>query len=109
MGETPSKPSDSEDLTLLAAAESNRTVAAIVESMTLDEKIGQIFQVDWRVFRSSKLVDALMPWAQPWLSTWSSDLPLEVDSGPVEAIITKRVLGSVLGGGGAHPKPNKKF
>ena len=100
MGNTKSKPE-------VLSAETLAEMDALIDKMSLDEKLGQIFQVDWRALRSTRLVDALpLAWAQPVLSQWSPESPLEESFAPVVAAMTDSCLGSVLGGGGAHPDPN---
>ena len=89
--------------------DAERAIDALVARLSLEEKIGQMFQVDWRSLRSPMggMLDAITPLAaQPLLSQVASDEPLRERTAPVMAAVTKGNLGSVLGGGGAHPSPN---
>lgn len=80
-----------------------------LRDMSLDEKLGQMWQVDWRTMRPRPGC-AGVPWlgrvmemVVNLLPGCSSDRPLrdeDVDD------VTRLALGSVLGGGGAFPNPN---
>ena len=92
---------------MLSTEDGQKSPEEIVAQMTLEQKLGQIFQVDWRSLRSSAIVDALpLSWAQPMLSQVTGNAPLTESSAPVKAAFTEGCLASVLGGGGAHPDPN---
>ena len=95
------------DPIMLSTEDAEKSPEDIVAQMTLEQKLGQIFQVDWRSMRSVAIVDALpLSWAQPMLSQVTGNAPLTESSAPVKAAFTKGCLASVLGGGGAHPDPN---
>lgn len=99
--------SSAKQAAIIEDAEDQPPLDEFVAAMSLDQKLGQLFQVDWRSLRSPPLVDVLpLSWAQPMLSQVSSSKPLKEDNVPVKSAITDGYLGSVLGGGGAHPDPN---
>ena len=69
---------------LSAVAADDERIAALLASLTLKEKLGQMWQPDWRMFRKT------------------------IEKGPVDMqAIAAYSLGAVLGGGGAAPEPNE--
>jgi hypothetical protein len=68
------------------------SIDAAVASLPLSAKLGQLFQVDWQQIR------ARCGGRHAW--------PPSQHDGPVATMLTDASLGSVLGGGGAHPQPN---
>ena len=81
-------------------------VEAALAKMSLDDKLGQMWQVDWRILRPKRfgglgwlgrILDMALDQIAP------KDAPLD-DRDAAE--LTKLALGSVLGGGGAFPMPN---
>ena len=84
-------------------------IDAMLRGMSLDEKLGQMWQVDWRTMRprpgcaSVPWLGRLMELVVNLLPGCSSDRPLRDED--VEDV-TRLALGSVLGGGGAFPNPN---
>ena len=69
---------------LSAVAADDERIAALLASLTLKEKLGQMWQPDWRMFRKT------------------------IEKGPVDMqAFAAHKLGAVLGGGGAAPEPNE--
>lgn len=85
------------------APEQEAELERLLSRLTLTDKLGQMFQIDWRAFQSGgggnlcvQLIRCLRGGAPP----------LSEHDGAVLAAVTATSLGSVLGGGGAHPIPN---
>ena len=67
-----------------AVAADDERIAALLASLTLKEKLGQMWQPDWRMFRKA------------------------IEIGPINMqAFAAHKLGAVLGGGGAAPDPNE--
>ena len=82
----------------IALTDSQReAIEETIASLTLEAKIGQLMQIDWRVFQSSECAPCI-----PIPGNW----PIKHSDGAVRAAITSAAIGSVLGGGGAAPSPN---
>ena len=88
-------------------------ITALIDGMTVEEKIGQMFQVDWRNMRpaSNPLKAALRTTTQLVLPRIATTLFLHDDERPLTdkaaGAVSDAMLGSVLGGGGAAPNPNE--
>ncbi|KAL1518833.1 hypothetical protein AB1Y20_003110 [Prymnesium parvum] len=88
---------------------------ALLAAMSLSDKVGQMFQIDWRILRPAatgnplksaahSLVRALFPRLASSAFFHDEQRPLtESDA----AALASRGVGSVLGGGGAAPRPNR--
>jgi beta-glucosidase len=93
-------------------------IARLLSSMTIEEKIGQMFQPDWRRMRPTKGTcqrlllsvvekglprDSLIVRVANAALSYGEERPLDADAAlPIQ----EYHLGSVLGGGGAAPEPN---
>eukprot|EP00966_Prymnesium_polylepis_P073445 1704952-Prymnesium_polylepis.1 len=95
---------------MLAADEAQ--LDAILAAMSLEEKVGQMMQIDWRNLRPADgpikgLVQALTKHVLPRVASLmflhDSTRPLDESAA---AATREHMLGSVLGGGGAAPWPN---
>lgn len=79
---------------------------SLINSMSLDEKLGQMWQVDWRILRPRPMLGMLGRMIEVLVNLvpgCSAERPLR-DKDCAE--VTNLALGSVLGGGGAFPVPN---
>ena len=72
-----------------------------IATLSLDAKVGMIFQVDWRVFRNP--LPSLCP---AFCANLSGERPLGAKDAAVRDAMTAKGLGSILGGGGARPSPD---
>ena len=85
---------------------------AILERMNLNEKVGQLLQIDWRNLRPAEgaVKAAVRAATNVVLPQVSSLMWLHDRSRPLNALdadpTRNHMLGSVLGGGGAAPEPN---
>ena len=70
-----------------------------IATLSVDSKIGMLFQIDWRVLRTP------LP-SIPWCANLRSEKPLGPENGAVVEAVTTKGLGSILGGGGARPSPD---
>ena len=84
-------------------------IDATLRDMSLDEKLGQMWQVDWRIMRPRPrsagvgLLSRVIEMVVNLLPGCSSERPLRDED---VTDVTRLALGSVLGGGGAFPMPN---
>ena len=85
---------------------------AILERMSVEEKVGQMLQIDWRNLRpaAGPLKATVRAASKVVLPQLSSLMWLHDDARPLNALAADptraHMLGSVLGGGGAAPEPN---
>ena len=84
-------------------AKQRKAIESSIATLSLDAKLGQLFQIDWRGLRT-----CCLPCCATMLceAMGLAERPLGEHDAAVRDAISDKAVGSVLGGGGAHPNPN---